>query len=42
MYFEGNLRAASRAIIYSMHNFLPSSTLEVDGKVLVEKGVLKF
>jgi len=27
---------------YSMSNFLPGSTLEVDGKVLVEKGVLKF
>jgi leucyl aminopeptidase (aminopeptidase T) len=27
---------------YSMDNFLPGSTLEVDGKVLVEKGVLKF
>ena len=27
---------------YFMHNFLPGSTLEVDGKVLVEKGVLKF
>jgi hypothetical protein len=27
---------------YLMYNFLPGSTLEVDGKVLVEKGVLKL
>jgi hypothetical protein len=27
---------------YNMSNFLPGSTLEVDGKLLVEKGVLKL
>ena len=29
-------------VAYNMGNFLPGSTLEVDGKVLVEKGVPKF
>ena len=27
---------------YILYNYVPGSTLEVDGKVLVEKGVLKF
>ncbi len=43
VWIGGNIWAGGENNVgYMMNNFMPGSTLEVDGKVLVEKGVLKL